>query len=235
MRGHLHPFTLLLDRLNEYFLPRGFEILYGPEVETEDYNFNKLNMPADHPARDIQDTFYLKGGNLLRTQTSSIQIRAMESHRPPVRIIAPGRVYRNEANDSHHSSTFHHLEGLVIEKGITIGHLIGTLEGMLRYFFHEKIDIRTRINYFPFVEPAIEIDIRRKGGDWIELLGAGMVHPKVLKEMKVDHQEYNGFAFGMGMERLLMVAYGINDIRALLNSDYRLLGQFPQVLLKDAE
>lgn len=224
--GHLHPLTVMTQKVIEYFEPLGFEVILGPEVETEANNFDKLNIPADHPARDEHDTFYLPDGQVLRTHISPMQIRAMEHRRPPVRLLIPGRCYRNEATDATHNTTFHQIEGLVIDEKVTLAHLIGTLESLMNYLVSNAVEFRIRPGYFPFVEPGIELDFRHGGNDWIELLGAGMVHPTVLGQMNVDPKKYTGFAFGVGIERLLNVVTGVNDVRLPLSSDYRVLGQF---------
>lgn len=226
MIGHLHPITQIIENLAEYFGQYGFEVVSGPEVETEDYNFEKLRVFADHPARDEQDTFYIKPGVVLRTHATNMQLRAMETRKPPVRLISPGRVYRNEATDATHNTTFHQLDMLVIAQDVTLAHLIGTLQGMMRHLIGNDIEFRIRPGYFPFVEPGLELDFRRPGGDWIEILGAGMVHPEVLGNMKVDPKKYNGFAFGMGVERLLSAINGVDDVRIALSADYRFLGQY---------
>jgi len=225
--GHLHPLTAAINRLADYFQSQGFEILEGPEMETEENNFTKLNIPANHPARDEQDTFYLDNGLLLRTHTTPMQIRAMLDRQVPVRLVFPGRVYRNEATDATHNSTFHQFDGVVIGPDINFRQLIGTLEEMVNHAFGGKMAFRVRPSYFPFVEPGLEVDIRQsKDQIWTELLGAGMIHPNVLAAMKIDSSRYQGFAFGMGLERLIKVITGLQDIRTLINSDYRLLGQF---------
>lgn len=226
MNGHLHPITMVTQKVIEYFEPFGFEVVQGPEIETESNNFDKLNVPADHPARDEHDTFYVTQGTVLRTHTSPMQIRAMERRRPPVRLLAPGRCFRNEATDATHNTTFHQVEGLVIEDGLSLGHLIGTLQGLMRHLVGSNIEFRIRPGFFPFVEPGIELDFRRPGKAWIELLGAGMVHPTVLGNMKIDPKKYNGFAFGVGVDRLLSVVSGVDDVRLPMSNDYRLLGQF---------
>jgi len=226
MTGHLHPITQLTEKIVQYFETYGFEVVMGPEIETEDYNFEKLRMYADHPARDEHDTFYIKPGYVLRTHTTNMQLRAMETRKPPVRLISPGRVYRNEATDATHNTTFHQLDMLVIAEDITLAHLIGTLQGMMRHLVGEDLEFRIRPGYFPFVEPGIELDFRRPKGNWIEILGAGMVHPEVLGNMKVDPKKYTGFAFGMGIERMLGIISHVDDVRLALSGDYRFLGQF---------
>ncbi len=227
MTGHLHPITQVTEKIATYFADYGFEVVNGPEIETEEYNFDKLRVSADHPARDEQDTFYIKPGWVLRTHATNIQLRAMETRKPPVRIISPGRVFRNEATDSTHNTTFHQLDMLVIGEDITLGHLIGTLQGMMRHLVGNDIEFRIRPGFFPFVEPGLELDFRRKNSEqWTEILGAGMVHPEVLGNMGLDSKKYTGFAFGMGVERILAVISGVDDVRHNLSGDYRFLGQF---------
>jgi phenylalanyl-tRNA synthetase alpha chain len=235
-RGSLHPLTQVRREVEAIFRSMGYEVVDGPEVELAYYNFEALNIPADHPARDHQDTFYCddEGRLVLRTHTSPIQIRAMERRRPPMRLVAPGRVFRNEAQDAKHEHTFHQLEGLVIDRGIHVGHLSGTLRGLLRQLFGAELEIRLRPGYFPFVEPGFEVDIRladrehRAGplGDWMEYCGCGMVHPAVLAAGGVDAQEFSGFAFGMGLDRLALLRRGIDDVRHFLAGDLRFLRQF---------
>lgn len=235
--GHLHPLTAVLNELKNIFLGMGFQIAEGPEVETDYYNFEALNIPKDHPARDTQDTFYINENILLRTQTSPVQIRVMENAKPPIRVIAPGRVYRSDAVDATHSPLFHQIEGLVVDKGITMAHLKGTLEMFAKRLYGEDTQIRLRPHHFPFTEPSCEIDVSCfkcggkgcpmcKGEGWIEILGGGMVHPKVLKNGGVDPEQYSGFAFGVGLERLTMFKYNIDDMRLLYENDLRFLGQF---------
>ena len=278
--GHLHPLTLMMRRIVDFFSMLGFEVVEGPEVETEEYNFDKLNMPDDHPARDMLDTYWLHGSQqisnlksqisnksktlnsksealnksqitnhkqspnsksqisnlLLRTHTSPVQLRAMEERQPQVRLIVPGRVFRREATDASHETTFYQCEGLAIDKGIRVTDLIGVLEMLLQSIFG-SIKIRVRPSFFPFVEPGLEIDMncilcQGKGcsvcgqDGWMEMLGAGMVHPQVLKNMKIDPKVYTGFAFGMGIDRLMMLYYGVNDIRLSYSGDLRFVKQF---------
>lgn len=235
-RGSLHPITQVRREVEEIFRSMGFEVVDGPELELSYYNFEALNIPADHPARDHQDTFYCddEGRLVLRTHTSNMQIRAMEKRQPPIRIIAPGRVFRNEAQDAKHEHTFHQVEGLVIDRGIHVGHLTGTLKGMLRAIFQTEIEIRLRPGFFPFVEPGFEVDIRLPGaaalggvlGDWMEFCGCGLVHPAVLRAGGIDPQAYSGFAFGMGLDRLVLLRYSIDDIRHFMGGDLRFLRQF---------
>lgn len=245
--GHLHPLTQFLKKVEEIFISMGFEIVEGPELETEEYNFDLLNIPEDHPARDLWDTFYindqelktksLKSNLLLRTHTSPVQLRAMKTRKPPVRLVAPGRVFRHEATDAGHETTFYQLEGLVIDKGIKMTDLIGTLKAFTKSLYGEKTEIRVRSSFFPFTEPSIEVDMSclicggkgcsACGGDgWVEILGAGMVNPKVLKNMKIDPDKYTGFAFGMGIDRLMMLYYGVHDVRFSYSGDLRFIKQF---------
>ena len=235
--GKLHPITQTRNRMVEIFTGMGFEIAEGPEVEYDYYNFQALNIPEDHPARDTQDTFYITEKMLLRTQTSSVQARVMEHQKPPIRIISPGRVYRSDALDATHSPLFHQLEGLVVDKGITMGDLKGTLEIFAKKLFGENTRIRFRPHHFPFTEPSAEVDISCfvcggkgcrlcKNEGWIEILGAGMVHPHVLEMGGIDPTVYSGFAFGMGVERIAMLKYHIDDIRHLYENDVRFLSQF---------
>ena len=237
--GHKHPMYAVLDEIKEIFLNMGFEIFDGPEVETEDYNFTKLNTPADHPAREWSDTFYLTEDStiLLRTQTSPMQIRAMEAHGVPIRMISPGRVYRKDEVDATHSPMFHQIEGLVIDKGVTMADLKGTLNAVIRKLYGPSTVTRFRPHHFPFTEPSCEMDIQChkcggvgcptcKGEGWIEVLGAGMVHPKVLRNCGIDPDEYSGFAFGFGLERMAMGRFKISDLRLIFENDVRFLQQF---------
>ena len=224
--GHRHPVSLVLDELVQVFWQMGYQVAEGPEIETDWYNFEALNLGADHPARDMQDTFYLQEGNLPRTHTSNVQIRFMEHHKPPVRIIAPGKVHRNENEDTTHSWIFHQLEGLVVDEGITIGDLKGTLYQMLQGVLGEGTELRLRPNYFPYTEPSVEMDARRPGGEWLELGGAGMVHPQVLRNVGLDPEKYSGFAFGFGPERIAAIKYGVTDVREFWRPDFKFLEQF---------
>ncbi len=237
--GHRHPMTQVIDNIKNIFIGMGYEIAEGPEVETAYYNFEALNIPKDHPARDEQDTFYVNGiGDfLLRTQTSPMQVRVMENKKPPIRIIAPGRVYRADEVDATHSPIFHQLEGLVIDKGITMGDLKGALAEFAKGLFGEDTKVRFRPHHFPFTEPSAEMDASCfacggkgcrvcKDSGWIEVLGCGMVHPKVLEMCGIDSKVYSGFAFGMGLERVAMQKYAISDLRLLFENDTRFLKQF---------
>ena len=235
--GKRHPLSQIQKEMEDIFIGLGFSIAEGPEVEYDYYNFQALNIPKDHPARDTQDTFYITDNILLRSQTSPVQARVMEKTQPPIRIISPGRVYRSDTMDATHSPLFHQLEGLVVDKGITMGDLKGTLEMFARRMFGEKTQIRFRPHHFPFTEPSAEVDVSCfvcggkgcrlcKNEGWIEILGAGMVHPFVLSNCGIDPEVYSGFAFGMGIERVLMTKYGIDDIRLLYENDMRFLSQF---------
>lgn len=235
--GHKHPLSIVLDEIKEIFMGMGFDVAEGPEVEYDYYNFEALNIPPDHPARDTQDTFYIEDNIVLRTQTSPVQIRFMENNKPPFRMIAPGRVFRSDAVDATHSPLFHQIEGLVVDKGVTMADLKGTLEAFAKRLYGEDTKIRLRPHHFPFTEPSCEIDVSCfkcggkgcpmcKGEGWIEILGGGMVHPKVLKNGGIDPEEYSGFAFGIGLERLVMFRFNIDDMRLLYENDLRFLGQF---------
>ena len=224
--GHYHPITLVQNSVSEIFTSMGFEIVEGPEVETKYYNFDALNIPKYHPARDMQDTFWLKTDHLLRTHTSPVQIRYMETHKPPIRIISPGRVFRREATDATHEAQFYQLEGLMVDNVTNLSNLKAILEVFLKEFFQDKnIGIRFRTSYFPFVEPGIEVDMKFKG-KWLEMGGAGMGHPKVLENMKLDSRKFQGFAFGMCIDRLAMLKYKITDIRLFYSGDLRFIKQF---------
>jgi phenylalanyl-tRNA synthetase alpha chain len=223
--GGLHPITRTLTRIEEFFGQVGFDIATGPEVETDYHNFEALNIPDHHPARAMQDTFYFGDGTLLRTHTSPVQIRVMADTQPPIRIIAPGRVYRSDAPDATHAPMFHQVEGLMVGEDVSFAHLKGMLMDFLRHFFEEQLEVRFRPSYFPFTEPSAEVDIRGHGG-WLEVMGCGMVHPRVLENVNIDSERYTGFAFGMGAERLAQLRYGINDLRLFFDNDLRFLEQF---------
>ena len=223
--GHVHPLNGMIDRILEIFVGLGYTVATGPHMETDYYNFEALNTPPDHPARDMQDTFYLPGGNLLRTHTSSVQIRHMENREPPVRIVAPGRCYRRDTVDATHSATFHQIEILAVDKGLKFTDLKGTIKEFLRRIFGEDITVQFRASYFPFTEPSAEVDVQWKG-KWLEVMGCGMVDPNVLKAVGYDPEVYTGFAAGLGVERFAMVLHQIDDIRRLYNSDLRFLRQF---------
>ncbi len=223
--GGLHPVTKTMERIEEFFASIGYSVEEGPEIEDDYHNFEALNIPSHHPARAMHDTFYFNANTLLRTHTSGVQVRTMETQQPPLRIICPGRVYRCDY-DQTHSPMFHQVEGLIVDKDISFADLKGTLEQFLRAFFEEDVRVRFRPSYFPFTEPSIEVDIDRGDGKWLEVLGCGMVHPKVFEASGIDPEEYTGFAFGMGVERLAMLRYGVNDLRLFFENDLRFLGQF---------
>lgn len=223
--GGLHPVTLTVNRLVEFFGQLGFVVETGPEIEDSYHNFDALNIPAHHPARADHDTFWFDVTHLLRTQTSTVQIRTMEKQQPPIRIIAPGRTYRNDY-DQTHTPMFHQMEGLLVDKNISFTHLKGLLHNFLHCFFEDDMEIRFRPGYFPFTEPSAEVDIKAKNGKWLEVLGCGMVHPNVLRNVGIDPDIYNGFAFGMGIERLTMLRYGVTDLRSFFENDLRFLKQF---------
>ena len=227
-RGHrpggLHPITRTLTIIERLFTGMGFIVADGPEIEDDYHNFEALNIPAHHPARAMHDTFYLGEDKLLRTHTSSVQIRFMQEHAPPLRVIAPGRVYRCDS-DMTHTPMFHQVEGLMVDRDVTFADLKGVLEEFIRHFFAEDVGVRFRPSYFPFTEPSAEVDIMGEHG-WLEILGCGMVHPNVLENVGIDSNEYSGFAFGMGVERLAMLKYGIDDLRLFFDNDLRFLAQF---------
>ncbi len=222
--GGLHPVTRTLERIETFFAQIGFDVVEGPEIEDDYHNFEALNIPAHHPARAMQDTFYFEDGLLLRTHTSPVQIRAMKERKPPLRLIVPGRVYRCDY-DLTHSPMFHQVEGLMVGEGVSMADLKGVLHDFLRNFFEADLEVRFRPSYFPFTEPSAEVDIRGKSG-WLEVLGSGMVHPQVLENVGIDSERYTGFAFGMGVERLAMLRYGVNDLRLFFENDLRFLEQF---------
>ena len=235
--GKRHPLDLTLESMKEIFISMGFTIEEGPEVELDHYNFEALNIPKDHPARSEQDTFYINDNIVLRTQTSPVQVRTMEKQQPPIKMISPGKVYRSDAVDATHSPIFYQMEGLVIDKGVTFADLKGTLELFAKKMFGDKVVTKFRPHHFPFTEPSAEMDATCfvcggegcrvcKGSGWIEILGCGMVHPEVLRNCGVDPEVYSGFAFGFGVDRMVMLKYGIDDIRLLYESDMRFLNQF---------
>ncbi len=235
--GHLHPLTTIQRQLEDVFRQMGFRVLDGPEIESEYYNFTALNIPDDHPARDTQDTFWLTDGNLLRTHTSPVQVRALQKYGAPFRGVVPGRVFRYESTDASHEHTFYQMEGLMVDKNITIANLIATMRTLLQSIFQRDVQVRLRPGYFPFVEPGFELDLRClicegkgcsvcKQSGWVELIPCGMVHPTVLREGGIDPQQFTGFAFGLGLSRLVMMKYGIDDVRHLAASDIRFLKQF---------
>jgi phenylalanyl-tRNA synthetase alpha chain len=236
-RGHLHPLSQIQAEIEDVFTSLGFTVLDGPEVETEYHNFDALNIPPDHPARDMQDTFWLTDGNLLRTHTSPVQVRGMERLGPPLRMIAPGRVFRNEEVDASHEHTFYQLEGMMIDREVSVAHLIYFMKTLLSAIFRREVTVRLRPGYFPFVEPGFELDIRClicggqgcpvcKQGGWVELLPCGLVHPNVLRISGIDPEQWMGWAFGLGLTRLVMMRHAIDDIRYLQSGDLRFLRQF---------
>ena len=235
--GHRHPNTIALEEVERIFTGMGYEVVEGPEVEYDYYNFEALNIPANHPAKDEQDTFYINDKIVLRTQTSPVQVREMEKGKPPIRMIAPGRVFRSDEVDATHSPSFHQIEGLVIDKHITFADLKGTLAEFAKELFGEDTKVKFRPHHFPFTEPSAEMDVTCfkcggkgcrfcKGEGWIEILGCGMVHPRVLKMSNIDPEEYTGFAFGVGLERIALLKYEIDDMRLLYENDQRFLNQF---------
>ncbi len=235
--GHRHPNTIALEEVERIFIGMGYEVVEGPEIEYDYYNFEALNIPADHPAKDEQDTFYITDKILLRTQTSPVQVRTMETRPLPIRMIAPGRVFRSDEVDATHSPSFHQIEGMVIDKNITFADLKGTLAEFARELFGKDTQVKFRPHHFPFTEPSAEVDVTCfkcggsgcrfcKGSGWIEILGCGMIHPKVLKMSGIDPQVYSGFAFGMGLERIALLKYEIDDMRLLYENDDRFLAQF---------
>lgn len=235
--GRVHPLSKVMDEINNIFIGMGFSIVEGPEIETDHYNFEALNIPKNHPARDTQDTFYIDDELLLRTQTSPVQIRVMEKQSPPIRIISPGRVFRSDSVDSTHSPVFHQIEGLVVDRNITMADLKGTLKLFVDRLYGKDSKVKFRPHHFPFTEPSAEMDVMCfscqgngcslcKQEGWIEILGCGMVHPKVLKNCGIDPEVYSGFAFGMGLERIVMRRYNIDDLRLFFENDVRFLSQF---------
>ncbi|MGD0365585.1 MAG: phenylalanine--tRNA ligase subunit alpha [Bryobacteraceae bacterium] len=235
--GHLHPITQIQSEIEDLFVSLGFAVLDGPEVEDEYHNFDALNIPGDHPARDMQDTFWLTDGNLLRTHTSPVQVRGMERLGPPLRMIAPGRAFRNENVDASHEHTFYQLEGMMIDRDVSVAHLIYFMKTLLSAIFKREVTVRLRPGYFPFVEPGFELDIQClicggpgcpvcKQSGWVELLPCGLVNPNVLRMSGIDPEQWNGFAFGLGLTRLVMMRYAIDDIRLLQSGDLRFLNQF---------
>jgi phenylalanyl-tRNA synthetase alpha chain len=235
--GHTHPLSQMIAEINAIFAEIGFVFAEGPEAETEHYNFDQLNVAKDHPSRDMQDTFWFREVDapvpmVLRTHTSPVQSRYLETHEPPVRIIVPGKVFRNEATDATHEAQFHQLEGMYVDRAVHLGHLKGTIEYFFSRFFSGDVEVRFRPSYFPFVEPGVEVDMMLRGSEsklanrWIEVMGAGMVHPNVLRAAGVDPSVFSGFAFGMGIDRLAVMKYGIDDIRHLYAGDLRLVAQF---------
>jgi phenylalanyl-tRNA synthetase alpha chain len=235
--GHLHPNTVALNEVKKFFIGMGYQVVDGPEIEHDYYNFEALNIPADHPAKDEQDTFYINDDMLLRTQTSSVQAHVMDEQKPPIKIIAPGRVFRADEVDATHSPSFHQVEGLVIDKDVTFADLKGTLAEFAKKIFGEDTRVKFRPHHFPFTEPSAEMDVSCfkcggkgcrfcKGEGWIEILGCGMVHPHVLEMRGIDPEKYQGFAFGIGLERIALLKYEVDDMRLLYENDTRFLKQF---------
>ncbi|MEX0931416.1 MAG: phenylalanine--tRNA ligase subunit alpha [Candidatus Paceibacterota bacterium] len=228
-REHVHPLTYVSNRIVSILSELGFGVALGPERETEYYNFDAVNIPFDHPSRDMQDTFWFENKTVLRTQTSAMQVRYMEKNAPPLAVVIPGRVFRNEATDMTHEVQFHQIEALYINKQVTLTQLKGVLEKLFKTLFSEEVKLRFRPSYFPFTEPSIEVDMSSpniKNGAWVEVMGAGLVHPAVLKNGGIDPEEWSGFAFGIGVERIAMLLFGIPDIRMFFDGDIRFLKQF---------
>ncbi len=233
--GHVHPLSQMIAEINSIFAEIGFTFAEGPEREKILYNFDSLNVPQDHPSRDMQDTFYLDGDDslVMRTHTSPVQVRHMLTHEPPIRMICPGKVFRNEATDATHEAQFFQLEGLMVDTDVSLAHMKGVLEHFFSRFFGGEVQVRFRPSFFPFVEPGVEVDMmiapqagNKLSGRWIEVMGAGMVHPNVLRASNIDPEKYQGFAFGMGIDRLGVLRYGIDDIRLMYNGDLRFVNQF---------
>ena len=232
--GHIHQLSHMITEINAIFAELGFVFSEGPERELISYNFDMLNFPPDHPAREMQDTFYLDGDTerVMRTHTSPVQVHYMQSHVPPIRMICPGKVFRNEATDATHEAQFFQLEGLMVDRDVSLAHLTGTLQYFFARFFGGDVEVRLRPSFFPFVEPGVEVDMRlempgnKLSGKWIEMMGAGMVHPNVLRGAGIDPDIFQGFAFGMGIDRLAVLKYGIDDIRSMYNGDLRFVSQF---------
>ncbi len=223
--GTIHPITTLVRDMDDIFASMGFEALDGPWVEDDYHNFTALNIPPDHPARDMQDTYWLSDGNCLRTHTSPVQIRAMENNKPPIRAVCLGRVFRHEDLDATHENTFHQVEGFYVDRQVSVGHMLYVLRALLREILEEDVEVRLRPSYFPFVEPGFEMDVTFRG-KWMELLGCGMVHPKVLEFGGIDSSQWSGFAFGLGIDRLVMLRHGVEDLRHFMSGDLRFLEQF---------
>lgn len=235
--GHQHPLTLMIAEINDIFADIGYTFATGPEMESAYFNFDRLNFPPEHPARDMQDTFWLRSedvteATVLRTHTSPVQARYMDAHKPPLRIISPGKVFRNEATDATHEAQFYQFEGLCVDQGIHMGHLKGVIEYFFSKFFTGETKVRFRPSFFPFVEPGVEVDMMILDGEtplvgkWLEVMGAGMVHPNVLRDSGIDPEQYTGFAFGIGIDRLAVIRYGIPDIRESYSGDLRFVNQF---------
>ena len=228
-QGSIHPISALMEEIVQFFQEYGYRVASGPELETAYYNFEALNIPEGHPAQEMWDTFWIKGkrGELLRTHTSPVQVRYMEQHKPPLRIVVPGKVFRNEATDATHEVQFHQLEGLCVTENTTLADMKGVLDALLRHLFGDTVQVRYRPSFFPFTEPSLEVDMKREGDDtWLEVLGCGMVHRQVLARVSIDSQKYRGFAFGMGIDRIAMLRHNFDDIRTLYRGDLRLVTQF---------
>jgi len=223
--GSFHPISQMCREVEDVFLGMGFDLADGPWVEDEWHNFDALNVPADHPARDLQDTFWMEDGNVLRTHTSPVQLRVMKQGRLPIRVVCIGRVFRNEATDATHEHTFHQVEGLMVDREVSVAHMLCVMRSLLQELFGDDIEVRLRPSYFPFVEPGFEMDMRWRG-EWLELVGCGLVHPSVLRAGGIDPEVYSGFAFGFGIDRLVMLRHGLDDIRHFMNGDLRFLRQF---------
>lgn len=232
--GHTHPISQTISEVHAIFAELGFNITSGPERELVKYNFDLLNVPKDHPSRDMQDTFYVNADTVMRTQTSAVQARFMEGHQPPIRIVVPGKVFRNEATDATHEAQFYQFEGLLIDKDISLAHLKGVLTHFIKKLFGETAEVRFRPSFFPFTEPSVEVDMRLTSADapeklrgkWIEVLGGGMVHPNLLTFANIDPSVYQGFAFGVGIDRIVMLRHGVDDVRHFYSGDLRLVNQF---------
>ncbi|WP_034415034.1 phenylalanine--tRNA ligase subunit alpha [Candidatus Photodesmus blepharus] len=223
--GNLHPITHVIDRIEDFFTGLGFNVELGPEIEDTFHNFDALNIPRNHPARTDHDTFFFDSTLMLRTHTSGVQIRTMKKGSPPFCFIVPGRVYRNDC-DSTHTPMFHQVEGVLVDQNVSFAQLKGILSNFLLYFFGKEVEVRFRSSYFPFTEPSAEVDVKDKDGKWLEVLGCGMVHPNVFRSVNIDSEKYSGFAFGIGVERLAMLSYGVNDLRLFFQNDLRFLKQF---------
>ncbi|MBI4948137.1 hypothetical protein HY844_01075 [Candidatus Berkelbacteria bacterium] len=226
IKGHLHPLTIISNQIVNYYKQYGFEVHLGNEVVTTEENFDSLNIPINHPARAEFDTFYLKDGRTLRAHTTSMYLGAMKDRKPPVRILFPGKCYRNEATDSTHNFMFHQIDGLVIDQKTNLGNLIASLEGLFTHLIGPDIEFRIRNSHFPFTEPSIELDIKISGSNWLEMLGAGMLNPKVIAYYGLDPDKYQGYAFGIGLERMINVISGVDDVRYNTSGDYRYIGQY---------
>lgn len=226
MKGHIHPITIITSEIVNFFRPYGFEVILGNEIVTNEDNFDSLNIPVGHPARAEFDTFYFEGGRSLRAHMSSLYFSAMKNRKPPVRLLFPGKVFRNEATDATHHHTFHQIDGLVIDDKANLSNLVAILEGLMKSLLGKDLKFRIRSSYFPFTEPSIEMDIKRPNEDWLEMLGAGMINPNVIRYYGLDPEKYQGYAFGIGVDRILNIATGVEDVRYNLAGNYLYLGQF---------